>query len=174
MSYADALIREAAWLRADVVGLPPLLANTGDGTGPFGVVEAYPRKVQQQDYQLFVCRDPYAERRMDAAGQWRAGMHGIALLILWNRVVAPTKAQLDQVKLDEAVDRVLNRVRGFPADHTHGGRFHSVGVNQLGTDEIRVEYPDPRTLDATADAPYGAGDAYTVLVRYTATDAFGG
>lgn len=173
MSHADALTREAAWLRDDqaAAGLPPLLAGVGDGSGPFGLIEAYPRRVVQQGHQLFVCRDPYVEAAMDRAGQWREGQHGIVLLVLWRRVAAAGAADQDQAALDAAMERILDRVRGLPTDHTHGGRFFSVAE---APGELRVEYPDVRVLDAPVDAPFGAGNAYSVLVRYTATDAFPG
>lgn len=173
MSYADALTREAAWLSADLSanGIPPLLTGVGDGTGPFGVVAAYGRRLAQQPSQLYVCRDPYTERSMEARGQWRESMHGIVLLILWQRQTSGTQLEVDQQLLDNAVERILDRVRGLPGDHSHGGRFFSVAEDANG---IRVDYPDPRTLDATVDAPLAAGSAWTVLVRYTATDAVQG
>lgn len=171
VSYADALIREAAWLRLDLSGddLPPLLADVGDGTGPFQTVEAYGRRLDQRGHQLFVCRDPHVERRMDNAGHWRQGDHGIALMILWRQQSNASRAEVDQLALDEAIERVLDRVRGLPTDHTHGDRFFSVAEDPAG---IRVEYPDPRTILTPGDGPLAAGNAYTVLVRYTATDAF--
>lgn len=173
MSYSDALSREADWLAADLSAsaIPPLLAGVGDGSGPFGVVAPYGRRLAQRRHQLFVCRDPYTERPMDARGQWRQADHGIALMVLWSRQAAGGESNFDQAELDQAVERIVDRVRGLPGDHTHGGRFFSVAEDVAG---IRVEYPDPRTLDQPADAPLGAGSAYTVLVRYTATDAVAG
>jgi hypothetical protein len=170
MSYADALTRERAWLVEDLAGhgIPPLLTGVGDNTGPFGIVAAYGRRLAQQAHQLYVCRDPYTERAIDRAGVWREGMHGIALMILWARQTAGTQLETDQQALDDAVERVLTRVRGLPADKSHGGRFLAVGDDVAG---IGVEYPDPRTIDTTADAPFGAGSAWTVLVRYVATDS---
>lgn len=171
MSYSDALIRETAWLRDDLAGdgIRPLLIDVGDGTGPFQTVEAYGRRLDQRGHQLFVCRDPYVDRNVDAAGQWREGTHGIALMILWRQQSNASRAEVDQLALDEALERVLDRVRGLPADHSHGGRFFSVAEDPAG---IRVEYPDPRTILTPGDGPLSAGNAYTVLVRYTATDVF--
>lgn len=169
MSFADALIREAAWLRQDLAGdgLPPLLSDVGDGTGPFQTVEAYGRRLDQRGHQLFVCRDPYTER--NAGNVWREGTHGIALMILWRQQSNASRAEVDQLALDEAVERVIDRVRGLPADHTHGGRFFSVAEDATA---IRVEYPDPRTILTPGDGPLSQGNAYTVLVRYTASDVF--
>lgn len=173
MSYSDALQREAAWLKADLAlfGRRPLLAGVGDGSGPFGVVEAYGRRLDQKVHQLYVCRDPYVERAADAAGVWREGTYGIALLILWRKGSNAANAEAGQLALDEALERVLERVRGLPTDHTHGGRFFSVAEDPGG---IRIEYPDPRTVADLADAPLAAGNAYTVLVRYSASDTFQG
>lgn len=167
MTYADALTREAAYLRSDLAGagIAPLLATVGDGSGPFQTVEAYGRRLDQRGHQLFVCRDPYVER--NAGNVYREQVHGIALMILWRQQSNASRAEIDQLGLDEAVERVLDRVRGVPTDHTHGGRFFSVAEDAGG---IRVEYPDPRTMDAKTDGPWAAGHAYTVLVRYTATD----
>lgn len=171
MSYADALTREAAWLRADLagVGIAPLLVDVGDGSGPFQTVEPYGRRRDQAGHQLFVCRDPYTER--NAGNVWREGAHGIALMILWRQQSNASRAEVDQLALDEAIERVLDRVRGLPTDHTHGGGFFSVAEDAAG---IRVEYPDPRTILTPGDGPLAAGNAYTVLVRYTASDTFQG
>lgn len=171
MSFADALTREEAWLQADLAadGLPPLLDSVGDLSGPFQTVEAYGRRLDQRGHQLFVCRDPYVERRIDNAGQWRQGDYGIAVMILWRQQSNASRAEVDQLALDQALERVLARVRGLPADHTHGGRFFSVAEDPAG---IRVEYPDPRTILTPGDGPLAQGNAYTVLVRYTATDTF--
>lgn len=171
MTYSDALLREAAWLQADLAGddLRPLLDTVGDLSGPFGIVEAYGRRKNQDVHQLYVCRDPYVERAMSRDGVWREGVHGIALLILWRKGSNAGTAELGQLALDQAVERVLERVRGLPTDHTHGGRFFSAAEDAAG---IRVEYPDPRTMADVADGALAAGNAYTVLVRYTATDAF--
>ncbi len=169
MSYSDALIREAAWLRDDLSGdgLPPLLAGVGDDSGPFQTVEAYGRRLDQRGHQLFVCRDPYLER--NAGNVWREAVHGIALMILWRQQSNASRAEVDQLALDEALERVLDRVRGLPTDHRHGERFFSVAEDAGG---IRVEYPDPRTILTPGDGPLAAGNAYTVLVRYTASDTF--
>ncbi len=141
MSFADALTREAAWLRADLAGdgLLPLLDTVGDLSGPFQTVEAYGRRLDQRGHQLFVCRDPYVER--NAGNVWREGVHGIALMILWRQQSNASRAEIDQLALDEAIERVLDRVRGLPTDHTHGGRFFSVAEDAA---TVRPGKPMPR------------------------------
>ncbi len=166
MSYGDALHLEAEWFREEVVGFPPLLAETADKSGPFQVVEPYVRRIDQRPQQLFICRDPYLERRMDRGGAWNQAEHGVAAMIVWAKAQNASLAHEEQQRLDEAVERVLTRVRGLPHDHSHGGLFFSAGDG-----EIRVDYPDPRTLLDVADAPGSLGNAYVVVVRYRVVEA---
>jgi hypothetical protein len=159
MSYADALDSEEAWFTSSVAGLPALL----EPAGPFDVVSAGIKRLSQAPRQLFLGHGPTTDRRQSKDSDRRVD-HEIVALIFWPSTVASTRADEDQEALDDAVDKVLQRVRG-PADDdsTHGGRWWHVG-------DARVEPPNPATILAFADVQGAVGRGYSVAVRYSVTE----
>lgn len=167
-NYTDVLEREATWFKDpspdSLPGARPLIGGTD---GPFDELAPYVRRINQKQHQLFLYRTRTDERRADDSH--KAHDHSVVAIILW----AQTNSARDQAsaaRLDDAVARVLERIRGLPHDHTHGGRFFSAGERG----GISVDYPDPRTVLAVADGALSAGQAHEVTVAYTITEYFVG
>ncbi|MBS2531562.1 hypothetical protein KGQ20_02125 [Catenulispora sp. NF23] len=122
-STADVVSRETEWLNTSGDGLPALNASAG---GPFGVVSGYwPRTPATMKTSLYVTRTQTAEER--TAHIRIMARHRMVLHALWPLNNTGGSAELDQQNLDDAVEQVLGRIRGFPHDHSHGGRFLSAG-----------------------------------------------
>lgn len=157
-SYADALVDEEAWFLADlsVDGIPGL---TKDAGGPFDVVAAQVRRLQQKPRQLFLAHDTSRDAR--GSKDSRRLDHDLMALVLWPYRNAQAMHE-DQDRLDAAVDAVLARIRGPLGDRTHGGRWWIVG-------DSRVEPPNPSTILTFADAMAAVGTAIEVVVRWTVT-----
>lgn len=125
MSTSDAVSREAAWLITTGDGLPALRKSDG---GPFDVVQAYiPRTPFESARSLYVIRHRISQPRYPA--QRLMSQHGFELVCWWPLLDGTGSAETDQQDFDDAVDLVLQRIAGFPLDHTHGGRFLSVAEN---------------------------------------------
>lgn len=157
MTYADALAKEEAWFASDLSaqGVPGL-------SPPFDVVASQVRRLSQARRQLFLGHSRSTDGRRSKAGDHRVD-HEIVALVFWAAVGAGGRAHEDQDRLDEAVERVLARVRGPAGDYTHGGRWWSVG-------EVRVEPPNPATLLAFRDAAGAVGAGYELAVRFSVTE----
>jgi hypothetical protein len=139
-TYADAALREAAWLNAVDV-LPSLSVANG---GPFEVVEAFPRHQARARTELYVFREGFMEDR-ESTGR-KLWTHHLVAAIRWPVTGRSDNAVAALTNLDAAIDSVLQRVRGFPADKTHGGRWLQAG------EHVEVRYPDPETaLDGTSE-----------------------
>jgi hypothetical protein len=76
------------------------------------------------------------------------------------RTPVPPIAETEQQNLKDAVDLVLRRIRGFPGDKTHGGRFLSVG--EVGQ--------HPEVTFGDADATIREGKYVACLISYKADD----
>ena len=124
-STADVVSRETDWLNTSGDGLPALNASAG---GPFGVVSGYwPRTPATMKTSLYVTRTQIAEER--TAHIRIMARHRMVLHALWPLNNSGGSAEVDQQNLDDAIEQVLARIRGFPHDHSHGGRFLSAGEN---------------------------------------------
>jgi hypothetical protein len=124
VSTATVETRETAWLTT-VDSLPALL-TTDDG--PWEVIQAF---------------DPVARRASNKPSIYVKALHvtdqrvanlrirpqyEITLELHWPvRTPVPPIAETETQNLKDAADLVLQRVRGFPGDKTHGGRFLSAG-----------------------------------------------
>lgn len=141
MSTADAVARETAWLNASGDGLPYLTAANG---GPWDIIQAYmPRTPATAKKQIFVLRRRITENRFGAPR--KIDTHQFHLSLWWPigaTTIASGIAETEQANLDAAVDLLLQRIRGYPTDHSHGGRFLSVAEAPVGA-EIVVEFGDP-------------------------------
>lgn len=147
MSTADAVAREAAWLRAygAADGLPGLLKGNG---GPFDVVQAYvPRTGAQRQARLYVTR---TQLRVERYGfNRKINHHHFMLRIYWPQSSNTGQAESVQAALDTAVDLVVQRVNGLFGDKTHGARFLSVAENPMDVD---VQFADPeQSIQARAE-----------------------
>lgn len=158
MSTADAVSREAEWLRdySAADGLPALLKARG---GPFDVVQAYiPRTGGQRQTRLYVTR---SSLRVERFGFNRKINHHTFMLRLYWPQSSPTgQAESVQQDFDTAVDLVLQRVSGLFQDKTHGARFLSVAEDPM---QIDVAFADPEAsiqakVELTATITYQADD----------------
>jgi hypothetical protein len=154
----SAAAREAAWLQA-VDSLPSLLAADG---GPWDVIQAYwpVAHLAKDKHGLYVDARPVADSRV--SNQRIRPQYTFVLTLLW-----PVKAQgatagvsgttriaeTEQQNLDNAAALLIERVRGFLGDKTHGGRFLSVAENPRTVTYVKedpaVTYPQDRTLRAS-------------------------
>ena len=125
MPSDDVVAREAAWLNATGDGLPALHADAG---GPFQVISGYwPRVPATMKTSLYVLRSQISEER--TAHVRIMARHRLTVTALWPLNNAGGSAEADQAEFDAAIELVLTRIRGFPGDHSHGGRFLSAGEN---------------------------------------------
>lgn len=147
MTTADAVAREAAWLAASADGLPALMKSAG---GPFDVVQAYwPRTPHHRQSGVYVLRHSLHESRL--SNQRKLDHYEFRLKLWWpvgSTTTASGIAENEQAAFDAAIDLVVQRVRGYVADHTHGGRFLAVAEAPEHT-RIAVHFHDP---EATATA----------------------
>jgi len=158
VSTADAVDREAEWLRSAGDGLPALLAPAG----PWDVVQGYvPRSPAQLQCSIYVTRSRLRDPRV--ANQRKRPAHSFRLRLLWPIGSTSTDrvAEDEQRAFDNAIDLLVQRVRGTVGDHTHGGRFLSV-AEAPETDPVTVDFDDPM-------ASILAG-ALTARVTYPADD----
>lgn len=134
MSTSDAAARECAWL-STVDSLPSLLSEDG---GPWDVLQAYwpGAHFAKDKHGLYVDALKVDDPRVSNLRV--RPQYQITLTLTW-----PVKGQgatagasattripeTEQQNLDDAKDLIIQRIRGFPGDHTHGGRFLSVAEN---------------------------------------------
>ncbi len=144
MSTSDAVAREVAWLTA-VDTLPSLLTANG---GPWDNVQAYwARTPATQQTTIYVLRSSLSDER--AANIRIRPAYDFTLKLVWPiRQTTTGIAEGEQQALDDAVDLLLQRIRGPLLDKTHGGRFLSVGeIPRMPG--VHVMFDDPEvTIDA--------------------------
>jgi hypothetical protein len=121
---ATAVARETVWLNTTTDALPALPASAG---GPWQVIQAYvARSRPHEQTSIFVTRgeiqdERVANIRIRPAYQFMLRLH-------WPvRVTASLMLETEQQAFDNAVDLLLQRIRGPIGDKTHGGAFLSVG-----------------------------------------------
>jgi hypothetical protein len=156
---ADAVAREAAWLQSSGDGLPALL--TADG-GPWDIVQAYWRRTPPSEKTaIYVLRASLSDERT-ANIRIRTG-YDFTLKLHWPvRQAAEGLAEKEQQAMDDAVDLLIQRIRGPLGDKTHGGRFLSAGeVPRMPG--VHVAFDDPELTIAS-------GKALRALVSYPADD----
>jgi hypothetical protein len=138
VSTADAVKREAEWLRAYSAadGLPALLKGVG---GPFDVVQAYvPRTGAQRQSRLYVTR---SQLRVERFGfNRKINHHTFTLRLYWPQSSPSGQAESVQQDFDDAIDLVVQRISGLFGDKTHGARFLSVAEDPA---DIDVQFTDP-------------------------------
>jgi hypothetical protein len=153
---SSAVAREVEWYREMVAGLAPLEAPAG----PFYRVTSELSELAQGRNQLYLALVSQLDASADKDGRRRID-HEISALVLW--AVGPAgRAHVSEATLDDAVDAVVQRVRGVPEAPNHGGRWWMVGPTS-------VEFPPPAQLLANGDAILAAGAADVRSVRYTVT-----
>jgi hypothetical protein len=154
-STADVVARETAWLNASGDGLPALSADFG---GPFQVISGYwPRIPASMKTSLYVVRGQISEDR--TAHVRVMARHRITVHALWPLNNSGGSAEQDQADFDAAIDMLLTRIRGFPGDHSHGGRFLSAG-----------EHPGMVTVSFTAASDTVTLGVFKAAVTFTVDD----
>lgn len=156
MSTADAVDREATWLATSINdGLPNLV---GTGAGQFANVQAYwSRTPGRRGSNIFVLRRDIHDKRF--ANVRRMATYEFVLKVIWPLSSGQGSAEADQRAFDVALDKLLQRIDGFPGDKTHGGRFRSVAENP---EYVNVRFEDPEHTVGTgefhAEVTYFADD----------------
>jgi hypothetical protein len=159
----SAVAREAAWLALPGDStLPGLLEAAG---GPWELVQPYyGRSPAMRKRSVFVMRERTVETRL--GGLRKTTRHDFRLVLRWPSKSRTGDAEADQSSFDAAVDLLLARIRGPVGDHTHGGRFLSVGENP---GQIQVDFtPAEQTLggEIGGDNP----PHLAAVIRYSADD----
>lgn len=160
MSTADAVAREAAWLRTSGDGLPALPAAAG---GPWKVVQAYwpGSRLATQQPGIYVLRSRLEDNR--AANIRIRPAYEFTLKLTWPILTAGAPiAETEQQHFDDAVDLLLQRIRGPVNDKSHGGRFLSAGEAPR-EQPVSVAFADPEQTIA-------ADRALRATVTYYADD----
>lgn len=145
MSTADAVSRETAWLCRSGDGLPALLTAAG---GPWDNIQSYcARTPATQQNTIYVLRSSWSDDR--ASNQRIRPTYEFTLKLVWPiRQTASPIAEGEQQNLDDAIDLLIQRIRGPINDKSHGGAFLSVGENPRSPG-VRVVTEDPEiTIDA--------------------------
>lgn len=154
-STADVVARETEWLTTAGDGLPALTTAAG---GPFQVVSGYwPRVPATMKTSLYVTRGQISEER--TAHIRIMARHRLTLHALWPLNNSGGAAEADQQSFDDAIELVLARIRGFPHDHSHGGRFLSAG-----------EHPGMVTVNFTAALDTVGLGIFKATISYTVDD----
>lgn len=157
MSTADAVAREAAWLRTTGDGLPALLAPDG----PWQVIQGYwPRTPAARVTGIYLWRPALEERRF--TNQRKINFYEFRAHLIWpvgTTTTADPLWETEQAALDEAVDLLLARLRGFVGDHTHGGRFLAA-AEAPDPGRILVRFHEPATTAAMTPATLRAEVTY--------------
>lgn len=148
---ATAAAREAAWLCVTGDSLPSLLSEDG---GPWDVIQAYwPGAHFAKDKRgIYVDARPMDDPRVSNARI--RPRYTLVLTLMWSlkgqgaTPGASAKSQLaetEQQNLDNAAALLIERIRGFVGDKTHGGRFLSVAENPR---TVTYAKQDPETTVA--------------------------
>lgn len=170
MATNDAVAREAAWLAAytPADGLPALLTANG---GPFDVVQAYiPRTPNTRQSGVYVDRGPFTDVR--TANQRKMSRYRFELLCVWpiGKTTATGSAETEQQNFDNAIELLIQRIRGLIGDHTHyttAGSFLSVAEAPAPSEITVVPASAAQTMAASASlqktVSYYADDHETII-----------
>ncbi len=138
--------REAAWLNTTADdGLPVLPASAG---GPWEAIQPFfPRTPARQKTQLYVCSLQADDNRF--ANVRIMPRYEITLVWYWPvRVTTSPLAETEQQNVKNALDLLVQRIRGPVGDKTHGGAFLSAGeVPRAPGVHVTIE-PPWVTIDA--------------------------
>jgi hypothetical protein len=144
MSTSDAVSREASWLATTADdGLAVLPAPAG----PWQVVQAYwpAARTAWKQTAIYVQRAAIYDLR--AANQRIRPGYGFKLKLVWPVKASGGNTPLaegEQQALDNAIELLLERVRGPLGDKSHGGRFLSAGEVPGGREPyVSVSFDDP-------------------------------
>ena len=140
---ATVVAREASWLTTSGDSLPSLLTAND---GPWDVILPYwpGAQLRTQVAGIYVTRGKILDQR--SGNQRIRPSYAIKLKIHWPvKLASPGVSSIaaeEQQNLDDAVDLLLQRIRGPLGDKTHGGRFLSAG-EAPGKAAVQVDFEDP-------------------------------
>jgi hypothetical protein len=158
MSTATADTREAAWLATSGDGLPALLTTAG---GPWEVVQAFDPVARRRHQATTIYVKSLRTSDQRVSSQRIRSQYEIMLELNWPvRTTEPPIAETEMQNLKNAVDLVLQRVRGPVGDKSHGGRFLSVAEVPRNAD---VVFADP-------ELTIPAGKYVSAVIAYRADD----
>ena len=151
--------REAAWLTTSTDSLPSLLAVNG---GPWDVIQAFwtrtPITQQTQCYvmSLAISDERVANIRIRPTYEFTLELH-------WPVVMTGTPlAEAEQQAFKNAIDLLIQRIRGPLGDKTHGGAFRQRGeVPREPGVHVVIEHPGqtvPASKELRAVVTYFADD----------------
>ena len=151
--------REAQWLTQFGDSLPALLTQNG---GPWDIIQAFwARTPATQKTQCYVWSSSLDDER--SANIRIMPHYEITLVLYWPvRATTAPLAEKEQQAFKNAVDLLLQRIRGPLGDKTHGGAFLSVGEAPRSPG-VHVQY-EPPWVTIPADKELRA------LVTYFADD----
>jgi hypothetical protein len=136
VSTADAVAREAAWLRTSGDNLPALLKAQG---GPWDVVHPYWGRTPPSNQRgLYLLRQKIHYER--SANIRTMPTYQFLIKVRWPILTSTGSAEEEQQSLDNAIELVVARIAGTVLDKTHGNRFLSVAENPSYID---VDFDDP-------------------------------
>ena len=150
---------EAAWLTRFGDGLPTLLTANG---GPWDVIQAFwTRTPATQQTQIYVMSLEITDDR--SANIRTMPRHQIVLELHWPlRETTSPLAEQTQQGFKNAIDLLVQRIRGPVSDKTHGGAFLSVGeVPREQAIHVAIEPPwqtIPASKELAARVTYYADD----------------
>jgi hypothetical protein len=131
--------REAAWLNTTGDTLPALPSSAG---GPWEVLQAFwTRTPGTQKTQCYVWAAQTDDVR--AANVRIRPRYEITLDLHWPVLgTGSPLLETEQQNFKNAVDLLIQRIRGLPQDKTHGGAFLSVGEDPRSPG-VHVQYEPP-------------------------------
>jgi len=151
--------REAAWLNTTGDGLPSLNASAN---GPWQVLQAfYSRTPGTQQTQCYVWAGEIADNRV--ANIRIRTTYQVTLDLHWPvRQTTSPLAEQEQQNFKNAVELLLQRIRGPVNDKSHGGAFLSAGEvpRQPGV-HVQFEHPSvtiPADKELRATVTYFVDD----------------
>jgi hypothetical protein len=112
--------------------------------GPWDVVQGYwpGAKIASQRTGIYVQRASITDPRVSS--QRIRPSYQFTLKLVWPvRTGAAPLAETEQQNMDDAVELLLERIRGPLGDKTHGGRFLSVGETPGRPAVVTVRFEDP-------------------------------
>lgn len=151
-STANAVSREVAWLKISNDALPALLAAND---GPWEIIQGYwPRTMATQKTGIYVLRSSWSDDR--SANQRIRPTYEFTLRLVWPvRMTTTSLAEGEQQALDDAIDLLVQRIRGPINDKSHNGAFLSVGENPRSPG-VRVTFEDPATTISASKALFAS------------------
>lgn len=141
MGLGTACQREAAWLVTAGDGLPALLAADG---GDWDIIQAFwpGSRLESSKRGIYVTLRRNTDQLL--SGQRVRPQMTFALKLVWTiKTSTAPIAENEQAAFADALEALVERVRGPVLDKTHGARFLSVGQVPVGRGWPQITWTDP-------------------------------